>query len=193
MTKKITVGCKRLPADGRARAVTSEVTGVPSVVTPWSALAAEYTDQNKPLLASLAYGCAKFPCPADNARDRADEAGRGVSRRGAHVRNPVRAPGVDPAVPKQHRRPAGASLYGRGQLRHVPGADDQRRGTVRASPPPVRTSTGSSVSANPRIDRRRDRCGVAVQAARCVRGPQIASATASVLTGSPARTQVSRT
>ena len=60
MTKKITVGCKGLPADGRARAVTSEVTGVPSVVTPWSALAAEYTDQNKPLLASLAYGCAKF-------------------------------------------------------------------------------------------------------------------------------------
>ena len=37
-------------------------------VYEWSALAAEYTEQNKPLLASLAYGCAKFPCLADDAR-----------------------------------------------------------------------------------------------------------------------------
>ena len=41
---------------------------------------------------------------------------------------------LTPAVPKQHRRPAGASLYGRGQLRHVPGADDQRRGTRQSEP-----------------------------------------------------------
>jgi len=37
-------------------------------VYEWSALAAEYTAQHRPLLAALAYGCAKFPCLPDDAR-----------------------------------------------------------------------------------------------------------------------------
>ena len=37
-------------------------------VYEFSALAAEYTAKGEPLLAALAYGCAKFPCLADDAR-----------------------------------------------------------------------------------------------------------------------------
>ena len=37
-------------------------------VYEFSALAAEYAADDRPLLASLAYGCAKFPCLADDAR-----------------------------------------------------------------------------------------------------------------------------
>ena len=40
-------------------------------VHEWSALAAGYADQGNPLLASLAYGCAKFPCLADAQRGEA--------------------------------------------------------------------------------------------------------------------------
>ena len=37
-------------------------------VYEFSVLAAHYQDANEPLLASLAYGCATFPCLADDAR-----------------------------------------------------------------------------------------------------------------------------
>ena len=61
-------------------------------------------------------------------------------------------------------------------------------GTCQGSPPPCATSTGSPVSVVPSIDRRRDRCDVTVEADRRLWSPQIASAIASVLAGSPART-----
>jgi len=37
-------------------------------VYEFSSLAADYAAKDRPLLAALAYGCAKFPCLADNAR-----------------------------------------------------------------------------------------------------------------------------
>jgi esterase FrsA len=40
-------------------------------VYEWSKLAAEYADRGDHYLASLVYGCAKFPCLADQARERA--------------------------------------------------------------------------------------------------------------------------
>lgn len=61
----------------------SEVTQVRGVVTDmwvngpggwvyeWSKLASRYADQGEHYMASLAYGCAKFPCLADAARDEA--------------------------------------------------------------------------------------------------------------------------
>ena len=61
-----------LPADdvARVRAATTDFwTNEPGGwVYEWSALAAEYTADQRPLLAALAYGCAKFPCLADGAR-----------------------------------------------------------------------------------------------------------------------------
>ncbi|MET0864016.1 MAG: FAD-dependent monooxygenase [Nakamurella sp.] len=61
-----------LPADdvARVRAATNDFwSNEPGGwVFEWSALAADYSKQNRPLLASLAYGCAKFPCLADDAR-----------------------------------------------------------------------------------------------------------------------------
>ena len=61
-----------LPADdvARVRAATTDFwkNEPGGWVFEWSALAAEYTATNRPLLASLAYGCAKFPCLADDAR-----------------------------------------------------------------------------------------------------------------------------
>src|SRR6478736_3149358 len=61
-----------LPADdvARVRAATTDfwANEPGGWVYEWSALAAEYTATNRPLLAALAYGCAKFPCLADDAR-----------------------------------------------------------------------------------------------------------------------------
>jgi esterase FrsA len=61
-----------LPADdvARVRAATTDfwTNGPGGWVYQWSALAAEYTAKGAPLLAALAYGCAKFPCLADDAR-----------------------------------------------------------------------------------------------------------------------------
>ncbi|MBO0676648.1 alpha/beta hydrolase [Mycolicibacterium sp. S2-37] len=42
-------------------------------VYEWSALAGRYADQGEHRLASLLYGCAKFPCLTDSARERAME------------------------------------------------------------------------------------------------------------------------
>lgn len=61
-----------LPADdaARVRAATTDfwLDEPGGWVHEFSALAAGYTAQGRPLLAALAYGCAKFPCLADDAR-----------------------------------------------------------------------------------------------------------------------------
>ncbi len=61
-----------LPADdvARVRAATTDfwANEPGGWVYEFSALAAQYQEANQPLLAALAYGCAKFPCVADDAR-----------------------------------------------------------------------------------------------------------------------------
>ncbi len=55
----------------RARVTTMWANGSGGWTYEWSSLAQEYAERGEHYLASLAYGCAKFPCLTDPARERA--------------------------------------------------------------------------------------------------------------------------
>ena len=108
-------------------------------VYEWSTLAEEYADRGDHYLASLTYGCAKFPCLTDQARVRALRNQLEQFELAAkEFPGGLRAPHHHRALPRRHRRGAGAPVLRRRRL-HVPaGADRQRRrGHLEDGHPPV--------------------------------------------------------
>src|ERR1700743_1605822 len=65
----VTQGLPRTDVQAMSEAISDMWADAPGGwVFEWSALARRYADQGQPYLASLAYGCAKFPCLANAAR-----------------------------------------------------------------------------------------------------------------------------